>query len=221
MAVDSLLAQYQSWLLVACTQDDAAPCADTKLIDAARRRILEEPDLHNALHNDAFSLIASGLQDQSDLLSALNRMANAFQALEQAALHLYFTPWRKEFYTIKTYSGHYVHLLEPALSQDGILLALGKLGYEPQEGGACLSLRAPPLAHMLSTAALGFLAAQFGVSHIGGHRPHLRTGAGERSRPHPGEEDVERRSCMYGEAAETHPGSRPGSQVSSHRGRTQ
>lgn len=160
MAVDSLLAQYKSWLLIASSQGDEAPCSDTHLVDTMRRSILEDPDLHNALHNDAFSLIAGGLRDQSDLLSSLNRMARAFQALEQAALHLYFTPWRKEFHTIKTYSGHYIHLLEPAFSQDGIFLALGKLGYKSQEGGACLTLQSPPLEHMLCTAALGFLAGQ-------------------------------------------------------------
>lgn len=101
MAVDSLLAQYKSWLLIASSQGDEAPCSDTHLVDTMRRSILEDPDLHNALHNDAFSLITGGLRDQSDLLSSLNRMACAFQALEQAALHLYFTPWRKEFHTIK------------------------------------------------------------------------------------------------------------------------
>ncbi|XP_018412818.1 PREDICTED: spermatogenesis-associated protein 2-like protein [Nanorana parkeri] len=160
MSVDSLLAQYRSWLLSISPQGDRASCTNAKLIDKVRGSILEEPDLHHAFHNDVFSLVASGLQDQSDLLSTLNRMADAFQTLELAALHLYFTPWRKEFHTIKTYSGHYVHILEPALSQDGIFLALGKLGYEPQEGGTCLCLQVLPSEHALSMAALGFLAAQ-------------------------------------------------------------
>ncbi|XP_072278713.1 spermatogenesis-associated protein 2-like protein [Pyxicephalus adspersus] len=160
MSVDSLVAQYQDWLLNASSQGDVAPCSDTKLMDMVRRSILEEPDLHIALHNDAFLLIASGFRDQSDLLSALSRMANAFQTLEEAALRLYITPWRKEFHTIKTYSGHYVHILEPAFTQHGVFQALSKLGYEPQEGGTCLSLKVPLSAQSLCTAALGFLAAQ-------------------------------------------------------------
>ncbi|KAM5138453.1 spermatogenesis-associated protein 2-like protein [Mantella aurantiaca] len=160
MSVDPLLDQYQSWLLHAAAQGDASPCHNAKLIDQLRRSVLEEPELHNALHNDAFSMIASGLQDQSDLLSALNRMADAFQTLEQAALHLYLTPWRKEYHSIKTYSGHYVHILESALAQDGIILALSKLGYELQEDGTCLSLGVLPSEHALCTASLGFLAAQ-------------------------------------------------------------
>lgn len=160
MSVDSLLADYQSWLLGGSAQDEAASFADHKLIDKVRRSILEEPELHNLLQNDVYPLVTSGLQDQTDLLSTLSRMADAFQTLEQAALHLFFTPWRKEFHTIKTYSGHYVHKLETVLSQDGIFLALRKLGYEPQEGGTFLSLRVLPSEQELSMAALGFLAAQ-------------------------------------------------------------
>ncbi|XP_068117594.1 spermatogenesis-associated protein 2-like protein [Hyperolius riggenbachi] len=160
MSVDSLLALYQSWLLTACEEGVISPCTDARLIEQVRQSILEEPDLHNTLHNDAFSLIASGLLDKQDLLPALQRMADAFQSLEQAALNLYVTPWRKEIHTIKTYSGHYVHLLESALPEDGLFSALRKLGYEPQAGGNCLSLKVQPTPHTLQMAALGFLAAQ-------------------------------------------------------------
>lgn len=160
MSADSLLSHYNRWLLSASTAETVTPCSDNKTIDLVRQRILEEPDMHNILQNDAFSLISCGLQGKADLLLALQHLACAFQTLEQAALHLYFTPWRKEFHTIKTYSGHYVHMLEPALPQDAIFQALKRLNYEPEDDGASLKMQVLPEPPALAVAALGFLAAQ-------------------------------------------------------------
>ncbi|XP_075432946.1 spermatogenesis-associated protein 2-like protein [Ascaphus truei] len=155
MSADMLLEEYRCWLHTA-----GAPGTDVKLTSLVRERLLGEPELHGALHTDAFSLIASGLRGKPDLRSALQRLAAAFELLEQATLHLYYTPWRKEFLTIKTYSGSYVHVLEAALPQDGIFRALQRLGYEPREGEWSLSLLAPLSAQSLSAAALAFRAAQ-------------------------------------------------------------
>ncbi|XP_066438655.1 spermatogenesis-associated protein 2-like protein isoform X2 [Eleutherodactylus coqui] len=160
MSADSLLAQYNIWLLAAPSSGPVAPCTDDRTIDRVRQRILEDPDLHRALQNDAFTLISSGLQGRDDPLLALQHLAGAFQTLEEAALHLYFTPWRREFHTIKTYSGHYVHTLEAALPQDAIFQALRRLNYEPEEDGTSLKIRVPPAPQALAMAALGFLAAQ-------------------------------------------------------------
>ncbi|XP_075045164.1 spermatogenesis-associated protein 2-like protein [Mixophyes fleayi] len=160
MSAKTLLAEYSSWLHSASTLGEIAPCTDKELIDRLRQIILEEPDLHNSLRNDAFSLIDRGLQNKADLLSALKDIADAFQTLEQASLHLYCTPWRKELHTIRTFSGHYVHVLGAALPQDALFMAFKKLGYEPQENGTCLAIRVQPSPQTLLGSALGFLAAQ-------------------------------------------------------------
>ncbi|XP_069824617.1 spermatogenesis-associated protein 2-like protein isoform X2 [Dendropsophus ebraccatus] len=160
MTTGSLLAQYKSWLLSVSIAETVAPCTENKTIELVRQRILEEPDLHNILQNDAFQLISCGLQGKAELLPTLQHLGCAFQTLEQAALHLYFTPWRKEFHTIKTYSGHYVHMLEAALPQDAIFQALKRLNYEPEEDGTSLKLQVLPAPQTLVEAALGFLAAQ-------------------------------------------------------------
>ncbi|XP_056381973.1 spermatogenesis-associated protein 2-like protein isoform X2 [Hyla sarda] len=160
MSADILLAQYKSWLLSASTPETVTPCTDNKTIDLVRQRILEEPDLHNVLQNEAFHLISCGLQGKTDLLLTLQHLACAFQTLEQAALYLYFTPWRKEFHIIKTYSGHYVHMLKAVLPQDAIFHALKRLNYEPEEDGTSLKIQVIPAPKTLAEAALGFLAAQ-------------------------------------------------------------
>ncbi|XP_071973524.1 spermatogenesis-associated protein 2-like protein isoform X2 [Engystomops pustulosus] len=160
MSADSLLALYNNWLHSASSEGTFTPCTDKKTIDLVRQRILENPDLHNVLQNDAFYLIGCGLQGKTDLLLTLEHLAGAFYTLEQTALHLYFTPWRKEFQTIKTYSGHYVHTLETAFPPETILQALKRLNYQAVEDGTCLKIQVLPTPDILAIAALGFLAAQ-------------------------------------------------------------
>ncbi|XP_053548093.1 spermatogenesis-associated protein 2-like protein [Bombina bombina] len=160
MSVDALFAQYCAWVHAACDSRLPGPCCDIKLTNLLKDRLLEEPELHGALHNDAFSLIASGLRICQDLKLGLQHLTDAFQVLEQAALNLYCAPWRKEFQTIKTYSGLYVHALESALPQDAIFRALQRLGYELQADLCSLCVVTPPPAKVLSFAALGFFAAQ-------------------------------------------------------------
>ncbi|KAM4723045.1 spermatogenesis-associated protein 2-like protein [Rhinophrynus dorsalis] len=160
MNADILTGQYQAWLHASCERGVVAPCTDIKVTNLVRDCLLEEPELHGALNSNAFSLIASGLGEKENLHSALQHLSDAFQVLEQAALHLYFAPWRREFLTIKTYSGLYVHVLEVALPQDGICRALQKLGYKPQENGESFLMVDLPSAHVLARAALGFFAAQ-------------------------------------------------------------
>ncbi|XP_040266552.1 spermatogenesis-associated protein 2-like protein isoform X2 [Bufo bufo] len=159
MSAESLLAHYHSWLLSASVSEALTPCADPGTTAQVRQRILEEPDLHDLLQNDAFHFIFCGLQGKADLLLALQHLARAFQTLEQAALNLYITPWRTELHTIKTYSGHYVHALEAALPQDAIFQALARLNYVPEADGTSLKIRVLPEPRALAVAALGFLAA--------------------------------------------------------------
>ncbi|KAM4612487.1 spermatogenesis-associated protein 2-like protein [Discoglossus pictus] len=160
MSVDALIEQYEAWLDTAYDSGLPAPCTDMRVTRLVRDRLLEEPELHGALHNDAFSLIASGLKGSQELQCALQRLSDAFQLLEQAAIHLYCEPWRKEFQTIKIYSGLYVHVLEAALPQDAIFRALQRLGYEPLDNGSSLCVVAHIPARSLCAAALGFFAAR-------------------------------------------------------------
>ncbi|KAM8945956.1 spermatogenesis-associated protein 2-like protein [Pelodytes ibericus] len=160
MSSESLFVHYKSWLLTTYESGETAPCSDVKLLGLVKDHLLENPELHNTLQTDTFSLISSGLQMREDMGSSLQYLADAFQVFEQFALNLYFTPWRKEFQTIKTYSGHYVHILEAALPRDEIFQALRQLGYEPQEDGQVLSILSSPKPQNLSLSAFGFLAAQ-------------------------------------------------------------
>ncbi|NXK64848.1 SPA2L protein, partial [Sylvietta virens] len=124
-----------------------------------RHRLEQEPALLGALQDDALALLARGLRDHPDPRMALRGLAGAFRLLELAAINLYLFPWRREFGTIQTFSGAYVHLLRPALPEADLVQSLGRLGYERQDRHRLAVARLPP-GPALIAAAVGFLACR-------------------------------------------------------------
>ncbi|NWX22719.1 SPA2L protein, partial [Aegotheles bennettii] len=89
---------------------------------------------------------------------ALRGLAAAFRLLELAATNLYLCPWRREFGTVQTFSGAYVHVLRPALPEDNLAQIFGWLGYQRDQH--CLVLSRLPPGPELVAAACGFLACR-------------------------------------------------------------
>ncbi|NWI46365.1 SPA2L protein, partial [Picathartes gymnocephalus] len=137
----------------------AGTCPDPAVAERLRQRLQLEPALLGALQEDAVALLARGLRDQPDPGLALRGLASAFRLLELAAVNLYLFPWRREFGTIQTFSGAYVHLLRPVLPEADLLRSLGRLGYERQDRH-CLAVAQLPPGPVLIAAAVGFLACR-------------------------------------------------------------
>ncbi|NWV96089.1 SPA2L protein, partial [Machaerirhynchus nigripectus] len=137
----------------------AGTCPDPAVAEQLRQRLQREPALLGALQEDALALLARGLRDHPDPGLALQGLAGAFQLLELAAVNLYLFPWRREFGTIQTFSGAYVHLLRPALPEADLVRSLGRLGYEWQDRHHLAVARLPP-GPALIAAAVGFLACR-------------------------------------------------------------
>ncbi|NXY56728.1 SPA2L protein, partial [Callaeas wilsoni] len=137
----------------------AGTCPDPAVAEQLRQRLQREPALLGALQEDALALLARGLRDHPDPGLALRGLAGAFRLLELAAVNLYLFPWRREFGTIQTFSGAYVHLLRPALPEADLLRSLGRLGYERQDRHRLAVARLPP-GPALIAAAVGFLACR-------------------------------------------------------------
>ncbi|NWV85293.1 SPA2L protein, partial [Dasyornis broadbenti] len=137
----------------------AGTCPDPTVAERLRQRLQQEPALLEALQEDALALLARGLRDHPDPGLALRGLAGAFRLLELAAINLYLFPWRREFRTIQTFSGAYVHLLRPALPKADLVRSLGRLGYEQQDRHR-LAMARPPPGPVLIAAAIGFLACR-------------------------------------------------------------
>lgn len=137
----------------------AGTCPGPAVAEQLRQRLQQEPALLEALQEDALALLARGLRDHPDPGLALRGLASAFRLLELAAVNLYLFPWRREFGTIPTFSGAYVHLLRPALPEADLLRSLGRLGYERRDQHRLAVGRLPP-GPALIAAAVGFLACR-------------------------------------------------------------
>ncbi|NXI18638.1 SPA2L protein, partial [Irena cyanogastra] len=151
----------------------AGPCPGPAVAERLRQRLQQEPALLEALQEDALALLARGLRDHPDPGLALQGLASAFGLLELAAINLYLFPWRREFGTIQTFSGAYMHLLRPALPEADLVRSLGRLGYERQDRHRLAVGRLPPGPALIATA-VGFLACRLECEILAELAPRLR-----------------------------------------------
>ncbi|NWS76122.1 SPA2L protein, partial [Crotophaga sulcirostris] len=151
--------QYRRCLERAFRRGLAGPCTDPALAERLRRQLSTEPALLAALQEQGPALLARGLRGRPDPVPALRGLADAFRLLERAAANLYLCPWRKEFSTVQTFSGAYVHLLRPVLPEADLVRIFGWLGYEQRDPHS-LVLSRPPPGPELAAVACGFFACR-------------------------------------------------------------
>nr|XP_056718381.1 spermatogenesis-associated protein 2-like protein [Euleptes europaea] len=142
-------------------------CTDSSLKQMLWRQLLEDPELHCALQGeDTFAMLAGALRGQLDLGVALRNLCRAFEVLELAAVNLYFFPWRKEFSTIKTFSGVYVHVLQGVLCEADIAKSFYRMGYVQRDSLHLMISQLPPGPSLLRVAC-SFFAAQVECQILG------------------------------------------------------
>ncbi|NXF37459.1 SPA2L protein, partial [Nyctibius bracteatus] len=137
----------------------AGACSDASFGERLRQRLRLEPGVLGALQEDAPALLARALGGCPDPGPALRGLAGAFRLLELAAANLYLFPWRKEFGTVQTFSGAYVHSLRPALPEADLERSFGRLGYERRDRHRLAISRLPPGPELVA-AACGFFACR-------------------------------------------------------------
>ncbi|KAL1766951.1 spermatogenesis-associated protein 2 [Sigmodon hispidus] len=68
--------------------------------------------------------------------SSLSALHCAFSMLETVAINLFLFPWKKEFRSIKTYTGPFVYYVKSTLLEKDSRAILRFMGYEPELGTA-------------------------------------------------------------------------------------
>nr|XP_012805412.1 spermatogenesis-associated protein 2 [Jaculus jaculus]XP_045012835.1 spermatogenesis-associated protein 2 [Jaculus jaculus] len=66
--------------------------------------------------------------------SSLRALHCAFSTLETVAINLFLYPWKKEFRSIKTYTGPFVYYVKSTLLEEDIRAILNFMGYVPELG---------------------------------------------------------------------------------------
>ncbi|XP_045385207.1 spermatogenesis-associated protein 2 [Lemur catta] len=81
-----------------------------------------------------YEVVESSLRSLSS--SSLRALHCAFSTLETVGINLFLYPWKKEFRSIKTYTGPFVYYVKSTLLEEDIRAILNYMGYVPELGTA-------------------------------------------------------------------------------------
>ncbi|KAM5245669.1 spermatogenesis-associated protein 2 [Ctenodactylus gundi] len=81
-----------------------------------------------------YEVVESSLRSMS--CSSLRALHCAFSVLETVGINLFLYPWKKEFRSIKTYTGPFVYYVKSTLLEEDIRAILNYMGYVPELGTA-------------------------------------------------------------------------------------
>ncbi|XP_032243624.1 spermatogenesis-associated protein 2 [Halichoerus grypus] len=81
-----------------------------------------------------YEVVESSLRSLSS--SSLRALHCAFSMLETVGVNLFLYPWKKEFRSIKTYTGPFVYYVKSSLLEEDIRAILHYMGYVPELGTA-------------------------------------------------------------------------------------
>nr|XP_019959094.1 PREDICTED: uncharacterized protein LOC109639855 [Paralichthys olivaceus] len=130
----SRLELYEDY--VKCYSDtcpEVQPCHDVQLQKKVAQYLLREPTPPGTFTVFPFyQAVAEACGPVStDCRKHLTAFIRATELLETLCVNLFLQPWRKEFKTLKTFTGPFVYCLLPVLSSSTIQSVLASIGYLP------------------------------------------------------------------------------------------
>uniref|UniRef100_UPI00398EA471 spermatogenesis associated 2-like n=1 Tax=Pristiophorus japonicus TaxID=55135 RepID=UPI00398EA471 len=129
-------------------------CHDKELKGLIKQQLIKRSACFpTLLRDEMFETISNSLHRTQNYRSTLKLLIGAFELLELAAVNLFLYPWRKEFKTIKTFSGAYVHYLKPAICNEDLVRIFKQMGYRLKDN-LQLEMKDPP--HSLESIRLAF-----------------------------------------------------------------
>ncbi|XP_051884261.1 spermatogenesis associated 2-like [Pristis pectinata] len=135
-------------------------CHDKELKELIKQWLIKRgADLATLLWVDVHEIIATSLQRSQNYPNIFKKLIGAFELLEMAAVNLFLYPWRKEFRTIKTFSGAYVYHLKPTICNEDLVRIFKKMGYK-LKNNLELEMKDLPDSLQLSRLAFDFFVAR-------------------------------------------------------------
>uniref|UniRef100_A0A4W6BMR0 Spermatogenesis-associated protein 2 PUB-like domain-containing protein n=1 Tax=Lates calcarifer TaxID=8187 RepID=A0A4W6BMR0_LATCA len=126
-----LYEDYVNCYLHQCVE--ARPCHDRRLLKKAAQYLLREPEPRDTFTVFPFyQAVGENCEPMStNCRKHLCAFIKATELLETLCVNLFLQPWKKEFKTLKTFTGPFVYCLQPALSSPTIQSVLASIGYLP------------------------------------------------------------------------------------------
>lgn len=128
-------------------------CHDRKLKEEIKHWLITRGADLAKLSVDVHDIIGKSLRRSGDYPNILKKLIGAFELLELAAVNLILFPWRKEFKTIKTFSGAYLYHIKPAICHEDLGRIFKKMGYVQKDN---LELEMKDLPDCLQLISLAF-----------------------------------------------------------------
>nr|XP_043900956.1 spermatogenesis-associated protein 2 isoform X3 [Solea senegalensis] len=205
-----LYQEYVRWYLESCPE--AGSFRDSGLPERAAHYLLREPGPEEPFTVFPFYQAVGETHGGSVSVSQhLRGVIKATELLETLCVNLFIQPWKKEFKTLKSYTGPFVYHLLPVLSRTTIQSVLASIGYLPHPDAPQSEYRLCEHVNMDRVILVGFelLLARVQCSHLLELLEKDQVGAQElleflqrRSGPAKPEEPRERRETTEGKQKE-------------------
>ncbi|KAL3049886.1 hypothetical protein OYC64_012031 [Pagothenia borchgrevinki] len=150
-----LFEDYVNFFFQQCPE--VGPCRDPPLLRRAARYLQTgEPAETFPLLPVHRAVLQGCAAPGSDCRKHLSAVSKAAELLETLCVNLFLQPWKKEFRTLKTYTGPFVYHLLPVLSSSTIQSVLASIGYLPHTDTALSEYRLSEEADPQRAQLLGF-----------------------------------------------------------------
>ncbi|KAM8852298.1 spermatogenesis-associated protein 2 [Synchiropus picturatus] len=152
-----LFQEYVRWGLELRTE--AQPCRDDTLFTRVRTFLLGKGATDSA--DGVFDILpfhqalAEGAEEPN-WTRHLSRFIKATELLEVLCVNLFLQPWRKEFKTLKCFTGAFVYHLKPVFSSPTLQLVLARIGYLPDPDSSLSQYRLSADVDTDQTMQMGF-----------------------------------------------------------------
>ncbi|XP_039994828.1 uncharacterized protein LOC120796267 isoform X2 [Xiphias gladius] len=116
---------------------EVRPCRDARLLKKAARYLLRDTEPGDTFTVFPFYQVVGEDREplSTDCRKHLCAFIKATELLETLCINLFLQPWKKEFRTLKTFTGPFVYCLLPVLNNSTIQSVLASIGYLPHTDG--------------------------------------------------------------------------------------
>ncbi|KAK2819958.1 hypothetical protein Q7C36_021604 [Tachysurus vachellii] len=131
---EDVLERYVTFCSRVWSEGGVKVCEEAQLVEAAKQLLItqsQEAPTFTLLpfYPTVIDIIST---DPNSSSTVLRRLSRAFEVLELLCINLFIFPWRKEFKTLKKFTGHFVYDIKSVLPPQTTQIVLHHIGYDSE-----------------------------------------------------------------------------------------